>query len=68
VSNPPSWDADGRCPSSLAAIWIASGAITLIEDLWPLVASVGWPAPRTAVRGVREGWLHCLETEAAEAL
>ena len=26
-------------------VWIASGAIELIEELWPLVASLGWPAP-----------------------
>ena len=49
-------------------VWIASGAIELIEELWPLVASLGWPAPRTAVRGVREGWLQCLESGAAQAL
>ena len=49
-------------------IWIASGAIELIEDLWPLVASLGWPAPRTAVRGVREGWLQCLEAGAQDAM
>jgi len=32
-------------------VWIASGAIELIEALWPVVASLGWPAPRVAARG-----------------
>lgn len=49
-------------------IWIASGAIELIERLWPLVATLGWPPPRIATRGVREGWVRCLGPEAAQAL